>query len=158
MDDLFKKKGLPIDVDKAMTELQAVAARFDLEMGKRTMTYNSRMAQELGLWAESSGKGHEFHNEAFRAYFARGDNIADHSVLLDMAAAVGLDRQDAKKVLEERTFAQAVDKDWELSRAKGVTAAPTFFMGLDRLVGAQPYEVLEKMVQKYTTPSNTGQN
>jgi predicted DsbA family dithiol-disulfide isomerase len=39
-----------------------------------------------------------------------------------------------------------VDQDWELSRRKGVNAVPTFFMGLDRLVGAQPYEVLDKMV------------
>jgi predicted DsbA family dithiol-disulfide isomerase len=42
-----------------------------------------------------------------------------------------------------------VDQDWDLSRAKGVTAVPTFFMGLDRLVGAQSHEILERMIKKY---------
>ena len=150
MEELFEKKGMPIDVEKAMAELQRVAARFGLPFGNRTMTYNSRLAQELGLWAETRGKGHEFHNEAFRAYFVRGENIAETAVLLDMADAAGLDRAEAREVLETRSFSDAVDRDWDLSRARGVTAAPTFFMGLDRLVGAQSYEILERMVLKYT--------
>ncbi|WDP93267.1 MAG: DsbA family protein [Desulfobacter sp.] len=153
LDDLFKKKGYPIRADKAVAELQATAARFGLPMGNRKMVYDSRPAQELGLWAESRGRGHAFHNEAFNAYFVRGENIAMAPVLLDMATAVGLDRDEAGNALEKRPFRDAVDKDWELSRAKGVQAAPTFFMGLDRLVGAQSYQILERMVAKYAAPA-----
>jgi len=120
------------------------------------MTYNSRLAQELGLWAQTLGKGHEFHNEAFRAYFVRGENIARKSVLLDIVGAVGLDRDEGKNVLNKRLFRDTVDSDWELSRSKGVTAAPTFFMGLDRLVGAQSYEILERMVLKYARQDTMG--
>ncbi len=39
-----------------------------------------------------------------------------------------------------------MDADWVLSREKGVTAVPTFIVNQDRLVGAQPYEMLEEMV------------
>jgi len=42
-----------------------------------------------------------------------------------------------------------VDLDWELSRKSGITAVPTFRMGLDKIVGAQPYETLKKMIEKY---------
>ncbi len=51
--------------------------------------------------------------------------------------------------MDQRTFKDAVDADWELSRAKGITAVPTFIMGQDRLVGAQTHEILEKLVVKY---------
>lgn len=150
LEELFNKKGIPINVDKVVAELQATAARLGLPFGNRKMTYNSRLAQELGLWAQAQGKGQEFHNEVFRAYFVRGENISQKPVLLGIVKAVDLDRGDAGDVLEKRLYKDAVDRDWELSRSKGVTAAPTFFMGLDRLVGAQSYEVLERMVFKYT--------
>ena len=113
------------------------------------MTYNSRLAQEVGLWAETKGKGHEFHIAAFKAYFVDGYNLAEKEVLLGMVRSLGLDPDEGEKVIDKRTFKDAVDADWELSRAKGVTAVPTFFMGQDRLVGAQPHEILEKMIVKY---------
>jgi predicted DsbA family dithiol-disulfide isomerase len=61
----------------------------------------------------------------------------------------GLDREEGNTVIETREFSDAVDSDWELSRAKGVTAVPSFCLGLDRLVGAQSYENLEKLIVKY---------
>lgn len=149
LDELFRKKGIPVDVDKMMAQLKTTAAKLGLELGDRKKTYNSRLAQELGLWAETQGKGHAFHLAAFRAYFAAGKNIADKNVLLDLAESAGLPEAEAREVIEHRTFSDAVDQDWELSREKGVNAVPTFFMGLDRLVGAQPYEVLDKMVARY---------
>lgn len=149
LDELFKKKGISVDVDKMMAKLKTTAENLGLELGDRKKTYNSRLAQELGLWAETQGKGHAFHLAAFRAYFAAGKNIADKNVLLDLAESVGLPEADAREVIDNRVFSDAVDRDWELSRKKGVTAVPTFFMGPDRLVGAQPYEVLDKMVARY---------
>ncbi len=146
LDDLFKKKGMLVDVEAVVAKLQATAAKFGLPMGDRKMTYNSRLAQELGLWAETKGQGHAFHIEAFQAYFVRGENLGQKQVLLNLVRAVGLDLKEGEQVLDQRLFKTAVDADWEMSRAKGVTAVPTFFMGLDRLVGAQSHEILEKMV------------
>ncbi len=132
-----------------MAQLKSTAANLGLELGDRKMTYNSRLAQEVGLWAATKGCGHAFHMNAFKAYFVYGRNIARTEVLLDLVEASGLDRKQGQKVIEDRTFSDAVDADWELSRKKGVNAVPTFFMGLDKLVGAQPYEAMEKMVEKY---------
>ena len=132
-----------------MAHLKATAAKFGLVLGDRKMTYNSRLAQEVGLWAQTKGHGHQFHMEAFRAYFAEGKNIAQKNVLLNLIEHSGLDCQEGQKIIETREFSDAVDSDWELSKAKGVTAVPSFFIGLDRLVGAQPYEALEKLIVKY---------
>lgn len=137
-----------------MDHLKTTAAKLGLALGDRKMTYNSRLAQEVGLWAETKGKGHRFHMEAFRSYFVQGDNIARKEVLSGLIERSGLDVEEGEKIIETRAFSDAVDSDWELSRAKGVTAVPSFFIGLDRLVGAQPYEALEKLLIKYgATPA-----
>ena len=54
----------------------------------------------------------------------------------------------AREVLEKRTFKDAVDEDWKLSRQYGITGVPTFVVGRHGVVGAQPYEALEQLVQK----------
>jgi predicted DsbA family dithiol-disulfide isomerase len=128
-------------------KLKKVAQTEDLPFGERTMTYNSRLAQELGKWAESQGKGEAFHHAAFRAYFAKGRNIAETAVLVDLADAVGLDRKEAGKVLDGRLFKKAVDNDWRRAYDLGITAVPTFLAAGRRLVGAQPYSTLEKFVK-----------
>jgi predicted DsbA family dithiol-disulfide isomerase len=148
---LFKKKGMPINIDKAMAHLQATAEQYGLKMGKRTRTYNSRLAQEVGLWAQTSGHGHAFHMAAFEAYFVEGENISSKKVLLKLIKQSGLDPAEGEAIMDNREFSDAVDADWELSRSVGITAVPTFRMGLDTLVGAKPYAQLKQMVEKYTS-------
>ncbi|MBF0468580.1 MAG: DsbA family protein [Desulfamplus sp.] len=149
LEELFKRKGAIVNVDQIVANLKATASRLGLAFGDRKMTYNSRLAQETGLWAATKKRGHQFHMEAFKAYFAEGKNIAQKDVILNIVERSGLDLAEGRNVIDARTFSDAVDADWSLSRAKGVTAVPTFFAGLDRLVGAQSYEALKSMVDKY---------
>ncbi|MBF0257679.1 MAG: DsbA family protein [Desulfamplus sp.] len=149
LEELFKRKGAIVNVDEIVTNLKATASKFGLAFGDRKMTYNSRLAQETGLWAATKNRGHQFHMEAFRAYFVEGKNISEKDVLLNMVERSGLDLTEGQHVIEARTFSDAVDAEWALSRAKGVTAVPTFFIELDRLVGAQSYETLKSIVEKY---------
>lgn len=135
-------------IARSQGRLRAMAAAEGLPMSDREMTYNSRLAQELGVWATTRGKGQAFHDAAFRAYFAGARNIGDRKVLLDVAASVGLDRAEAARVLDERRFRDAVDREWEQSRTAGVTAVPTFEAGGRRVVGAQPYEELARLVEQ----------
>ncbi len=109
------------------------------------MTYNSRRAQEVGKWAESQTRGEEFHNAVFKAYFADGLNIARIPVLVELAESVGL--KGVEDVLAAGTFKEAVDRDWKYSRTCVITAVPTFVANGRRLVGAQPYNVLEQIVK-----------
>jgi predicted DsbA family dithiol-disulfide isomerase len=130
-----------------MEQLTRTARDLDLPFGKRQMTYNSRLAQELGKFAEQQQQGDEFHNAAFRAYFADGLNIGLIPTLTELGASVGLPRETTREVLEKRLFKEAVDKDWTRSHQMGVTAVPTFMMNGMSLVGAQPYEKLAQMVK-----------
>jgi predicted DsbA family dithiol-disulfide isomerase len=138
---------------KAMHE--AMKARMDAEglpYGERTMTYNSRLAQELGKWADTQPGGEALHDALFRAYFVEARDISQPAVLLEIAERVGLPVDGAREVLEKRTFKAAVDADWALSRQYGVTGVPTFVAGRHGVVGAQPYEVLEELVRRARTP------
>jgi predicted DsbA family dithiol-disulfide isomerase len=135
--------GRDLDIQGVVARLKRVADELGLAWGDRDRTYNSRLAQELGKWAEERGKGDEFHRAVFRAYFAEGRNIGQRGVLTDLAGSVGLIQEAAKEVLESRRFRAAVDEDWRLSRERGITAVPTFVIDHNLLVGAQPYQAIE---------------
>jgi predicted DsbA family dithiol-disulfide isomerase len=119
-----------------------------LPYGRRTHTYNSRLAQELGKWADTQPGGAALHDALYRAYFVDARNIGDPEVLVDVAQQAGLWAAEARAVLAERRFKDAVDADWEKSRAYGVTGVPTFVVGDRGVVGAQPYDVLEQFVEE----------
>jgi len=51
-------------------------------------------------------------------------------------------------VLSERRFKDAVDADWAKSHRYGVTGVPTFVADRYGVVGCQPYEVLEQLLDK----------
>jgi predicted DsbA family dithiol-disulfide isomerase len=150
--ELFAGRG----VDRTAMHAQ-MKARMDAEglpYGERTMTYNSRLSQELGKWADTQPGGEAIHDALFRAYFVETRNIGDPAVLLEIADKLGLSSEGAREVLEKRTFKDAVDRDWALSRQLGVTGVPTFVAGGYGVVGAQPYETLERLVEKAASEEN----
>jgi predicted DsbA family dithiol-disulfide isomerase len=136
-----------MNISEAKARIKQVAEELGLPLGERARTYNSRLAQELGKWAETQGKGDEFHNAVFRAYFAQGANIGKTPELIALAESVGLPGKEAGKVLESRGFRESVDLDWARSRQMGVTAVPTFVIDSRGVVGAQSYEVLEQLMR-----------
>lgn len=119
------------------------------------MTYNSRLAQELGKWADTQVGGAAIHDLLYRAYFVEMINIGDITELTRIARAAGLDADVARQVLENREFKQQVDEDWQLAREYGITGVPTFVANRLMVVGCQPYETLEKFVQHLLQGSQT---
>ncbi len=146
LEDLFA--GREADLAAMKARLVELARQQGLPYGDRSMTFNSRQAQELGKWADGQDGGEAIHDALFRAYFVEGANIGDREVLLEIAGRLGLDVGAARLALEERSFADAVDRDWRRSRELGITGVPTFVADGYGVVGAQPYETLEQLVVK----------
>jgi predicted DsbA family dithiol-disulfide isomerase len=142
--DLFAGRGF--DLNEMYTKMKGLMDAEGLPYGERSHTYNSRLAQELGKWADTKGSGDAFHDAMFRAYFVDGKNIAEIDALIDIALGVGLDAAEAREVLTRRSFKEQVDADWQRSRDYGITGVPTFVAAGQAAVGAQPYESLEKLV------------
>jgi predicted DsbA family dithiol-disulfide isomerase len=130
---------------------QQMKARMDAEglpYGRRTHTYNSRLAQELGKWADTQPGGGAIHDALYKAYFVEARNIGDPDILVEIAESVGLDGAVARQVIEERRFKDEIDADWQKSAAYGVTGVPTFVAERYGVVGAQPYESLVQLVER----------
>lgn len=145
LEQLFASSSAEI---KAMVQHQRQTAReLDLPFGDRTMTFNSRLAQETGLWAEEQGKGNPFHKAAFLAYFRDGQNLALPDILIKLATASGLPARDAEKIIATRKYAKMVENDWQESRSLGITAVPTLIFAGQRLTGYQSYDRLEHLVR-----------
>ena len=146
LEDLFAGRG--VDLDAMYTRMKGLMDEEGLPYSRRTHTYNSRLAQELGKWADTQPGGEAIHDALYRAYFVDGVNVGDVEALLKVAAAIGLDVEVTREVLESRSFSDAVDEDWAKSRQYGVTGVPTFIAGRQGVVGAQPYEALEQLLQQ----------
>lgn len=112
----------------------------------RSHTYNSRLAQEVGSYADTQPGGEKIHDKFYEAYFVDRRNIGDADVILDVVKSVGLDETAAKAVIDDRSYKDAVDADWAKSHSYGVTGVPTFVSEGQGVVGAQPYEALVEFV------------
>ena len=144
LEALFAGRG--VDLKRAHRRMSDLMRAEGLPYGERTHTYNSRLAQELGKWADTQPGGEALHAVLYRAYFAEGRNIGDVEELVRLAQSVGLPAETARAVLTDRTFTGAVDADWVKSRSHGITGVPTFVVGGHEVVGAQPYDVLERLM------------
>lgn len=138
--------GRNVDVDAAQQRMTGLMRDEGLPYGSRTMTFNSRRAQELAAWADTQSGGEQIHDALFKAYFVDGRNIAQADVLRDVAMSIGLDGATAIDAVESRTYRDAVDADWAESRRLMVTGVPTFVAGERGAVGAQPCEAIERLV------------
>jgi predicted DsbA family dithiol-disulfide isomerase len=148
--EMYAKRGL--DPEAMYARMKGLMDAEGLPYGRRTHTYNSRLAQELGKWADTQPGGDKIHDKLYRAYFVDSRNIGDLDVLVEIAQSVGLPAEEARAVLTERRFKDAVDADWAKSHQYGVTGVPTFVAARHGVVGAQPYEVLEQLVEKAGAP------
>ena len=141
-----------LDVAQRVAHMRQVADQLGLPFGKREKIYNSRLAQELGKWAEKNGRGEQYHRAVFKAYFAECKNIAKPETLETIAEQVGLDMTEVRKVLTFRTCQTEVDEDWQRSHRLGINAVPTFSLNESHLVGAQPYERLTEFMDYHQVP------
>ncbi len=143
--DLFKNRQ-PEEIQAMREQMRNRMSEAGLAYGDRTMTYNSRLAQELGSWADTQTGGDTIHNLLYVAYFVENLDISNIDILVDIADKAGLDTDEARRVLEGRVFSPQVNSDWERAWKNGVTGVPTFSAMDLHVVGCQPYEILERFV------------
>jgi predicted DsbA family dithiol-disulfide isomerase len=142
----YAQRGL--DPEAMYQRMKGLMDAEGLPYGKRTHSYNSRLAQELGKWADTQPGGGAIHDKLYRAYFVDARNIGGPDVLVEIAESVGLDGKEARRIIDERVFKPEIDADWQKSAAYGVTGVPTFVAARYGVVGAQPYEALVQLVER----------
>jgi predicted DsbA family dithiol-disulfide isomerase len=85
----------------------------------------------------------------FAAYFARQRNPSDHDVLIDSAAAAGLDPKVAGDVVSSGRYSTAVRMDEQRWRQRGVRGVPYVVID-DRhvIAGSQSPEQYERVLRQ----------
>lgn len=107
----------------------------------------SRKALEAAEFARDNGRYDTMHTALFRAFFEEGWDLADTEVLLNVAASVGLDREELRTALEEGRYTEKVLADEKLAARLGVSSVPTMLIApvdapletAEAITGAQPY-------------------
>jgi len=130
VDYLARKFGDPSRVRAAHARLtdagRDVGVDFRWEGMRRANTFD---AHRLLSWAlEEHGAGHQraLKMALLRAYFTDGLDVADPSVLADLAASVSLDRDRAAEVLASERYADHIRAERAEAHRNGIAAVPTF--------------------------------
>jgi predicted DsbA family dithiol-disulfide isomerase len=142
--DLFR--GREAAIEGFYQQIKGIADDYGLPYSKRSMTYNSRLAQELGAWADTQPDGEKLHDALYRGYFVDNLNISDQSVLMSLVEKSGLDASEAEQVLTNRLFSPEIDQHWQRAQSMGLSGVPTFVCDELYVVGHQQYEVLMRFL------------
>jgi predicted DsbA family dithiol-disulfide isomerase len=107
---------------------------------------NTRKALALAEWARDRGKLHEVRTGLMDAYWRNGLDIEEDGVLARVAVEAGFDGVAAVGASRAPGILARVAAMGREAAAAGVTGIPTFDIGRERVVGAQPYPVLAEAV------------
>lgn len=135
-----------MDLEAAHRRINALLDELGLEHGERERTFNTRLAQELLLWSKTQDGGDALVEKLYRAYFVHNRNLAQESVLLDAVKEAGLDVDAARKALQERSFSDALDAEWNRARQYQISGVPAFIAGGYQMTGFQPPAELKRFL------------
>lgn len=150
-DYLMGYKGLPEVQVKAMIDrvvgiARSVGLEYDYDALQHT---NTLLAHQLLHYARAHGKQSEAKERLLSAYFVEGRHIGRVEDLADLAAEIGLDRQDVVGSLQSEAHLPAVLADIRRAAELGIHGVPFFVLdGRYALSGAQPAEVFAEAITR----------
>ena len=125
-----------------------LAERLGVTMRFPPVKPRTRLAQEAAHWARAQGRFDDYHQEVFRAFFERGEDIGDAEVLIALALKLELDSNSLRQAFSSQEFVASVLADEREAARLGVSGVPAFVA--DRraaLSGVQPIENLRKLIE-----------
>jgi predicted DsbA family dithiol-disulfide isomerase len=128
---------------------EALGFMFDLQ--KRDRIYNTFDAHRLLHWAGEQGAASQraLKHALLRAYHGEGRNVSDPDTLVAIAASVGLDGAEARRLLDAGAFAAQVREREQFYQQHGIRAVPSVIFNDRHLVqGGQPVEVFEQVLRQ----------
>jgi predicted DsbA family dithiol-disulfide isomerase len=143
-------------LETVMANVQSLANEDGIRFKLSNKLPNSQMALYFSEFAKKNGKFDEFHKLVFDNYWKEGKDIGDKELLLNLAESVGLDKNEIKAYIETDDPSNRLEEAGvELGRY-GINGVPTFFIGEEVVIGAQPYfifeEAIERALQKEIVP------
>lgn len=120
--------------------------------GERRHVWNTFDAHRLLHWAGvegPAGSQHGLKRALLQAYHGQGRNPGARDVLLELAAALGLDADRAREVLAGSEFTDEVREAERFWQQAGINAVPAVVINRRHLVsGGQPPEVFAQALRQ----------
>lgn len=151
LESFVERKGVPLEqaqemFDRVIGVAKLTGLDYDYDSLQST---NTVRAHELLHFAKTHGRQVEMKERLLRAHFIEGRHVGRVESLADLAAEIGLDREDAVRALTSREYLPAVDADKAQAREYGIQGVPFFVIdGKYGISGAQDPTVFVEALQQ----------
>ncbi|WP_046244896.1 DsbA family oxidoreductase [Hymenobacter terrenus] len=150
-ESLANNKGVSLAQAREMTNhvttvAKEVGLRYDFD---RAVPTNTFLGHQLIHLAAKHGQQDAAKERLMAAYYTEGQNLNEIDTLVNLAAEVGLDAEEARTALTTGAYAEAVRYDEYQAQQINVRGVP-FFVFEDKYAvsGAQPTELFAEVLEK----------
>jgi predicted DsbA family dithiol-disulfide isomerase len=150
---LSAKYGIsPEQIAKNQAAIRERGAAVGFAFGPRNRVWSTFDAHRLLCWAEEVGppgaQGRLKH-ALLTAYHGEGRNPSDPAVLVELAAAAGLDADAARQILAGDDYGTVVREREQFWQRAGIDSVPAIVIDRKHLIsGGQPPEVFEDALRR----------
>lgn len=104
---------------------------------------NAKPAAEAANCANEQGVFWDFHDKLFSMELGLSPEAYQ-----EYASQLGMDEDAFQDCIESRRYQQEVQSDFDFAANLGVRSTPTFFINGIAVVGAQPFEIFQQVIEK----------
>lgn len=105
---------------------------------------------EAAECANDQSKFWEMHDKIFEEQAAQGTGTIEYTEedIKTWAGEIGFNQEEFNSCLDSGKYTEKVQTDFDEGTTAGVDGTPSFFINGERLVGAQPFEAFEAVIDK----------
>ncbi|MFB6169727.1 MAG: DsbA family protein [Haloarculaceae archaeon] len=137
--------------EQARENVRRLRERYDAEMAQEIATDVDSLPAQMASYHVAETVSYEtwlaFDEAIFDALWTEGRDIGDESVLVDIAADVGVDPDEVRAALDDDSLRETLDAEFDEARRLGVTGVPTFAHDGHAARGAVPPAQLRRLVE-----------
>jgi len=126
-------------IDTYGDQIRFVYRDFPLE----SIHANAKPAAEAANCANEQGVFWDYHDKLFSMELGLSPEAYQ-----EYASQLGMDEEAFQECIASRRYQQEVQSDFDFAANLGVRSTPTFFINGIAVVGAQPFEIFQQVIEK----------
>lgn len=138
-------------MQEMIDQITVMANRVGLDYNFKDMKLTDTFpAHRLFQYAKEQGKGYEYYDELYQAFFLNGELISDAAFLKEVGSKLNLDAKRVEEIINTKEeYAKEVVLDIRQASEVGAQGVPFFvFDNKYGVSGAQPVEIFEEVLKK----------
>ncbi|MBN2268922.1 MAG: DsbA family oxidoreductase [Acholeplasmataceae bacterium] len=131
---------------------KSVGLEYRYDIIQMTNTFD---AHRIAKWANKFNKEDAVTARFMKAYFTEGKNLADQATLVSLVEELGLNTQEASRILESKDYSDEVYNQIQEARQIGVQGVPFFVLNRKYgISGAQQKEYFTQALEQIWKEEN----